>query len=159
MTLRNKLHWNLNRNRPTKLFIHENALENVACEMTAIFSRGLEWVKGIGFDRQQLSKLLSRVTAKPKLVLYIDSETLNIWWRHLLETFSALLALCAGTSAVTKNSPHKGQWRGAVMFSLICAWTNGWVNASDFRRHRGHYDVTLTNITMATYNVMRLFFI
>ena len=26
------------------------------------------------------------------------------------------------------NSPHKGQWRGALVFSLICAWINGWVN-------------------------------
>ena len=26
------------------------------------------------------------------------------------------------------NSPHKGQWRGALMFCLICAWINGWVN-------------------------------
>ena len=43
------------------------------------------------------------------------------------------------------NSPHKGQWRGALMFSLICAWINGWVNnheAGDLRRHRAHYDVT-----------------
>ena len=42
------------------------------------------------------------------------------------------------------NSPHKGQWRGALMFSLICAWLNGWVNnrnADVFRRHRAHYDV------------------
>ena len=34
------------------------------------------------------------------------------------------------------NSPHKGQWRGALMFSLICAWINGWVNnreAGDLR--------------------------
>ena len=23
------------------------------------------------------------------------------------------------------NSPQKGQWHGALMFSLICAWTNG----------------------------------
>ena len=29
------------------------------------------------------------------------------------------------------NSPHKGQWRGALMFSLICAWTNGWINHRD----------------------------
>ena len=44
------------------------------------------------------------------------------------------------------NSPHKGQWRGALMFSVICAWTNGWVNnqdADDLRRHRVHYDVTV----------------
>ena len=49
------------------------------------------------------------------------------------------------------NSPHKGQWRGALMFSLICAWTNGWVNnrhASDLKRHCNHYDVTAVTIKM-----------
>ena len=40
-TLRNKLQWNLNQN--TKLFIHENAFENVVCELAAILSRG-RWV-------------------------------------------------------------------------------------------------------------------
>ena len=62
------------------------------------------------------------------------------WWRHLMETFSALLAICAG------NSSHKGQWRGALMFSLICIRTNGRVNngeAGDLSRHSAHYDVTL----------------
>ena len=42
------------------------------------------------------------------------------------------------------NSPHKDQWRGALMFSLICVWINGWVNnrvAGDLRCHRAHYDV------------------
>ena len=40
------------------------------------------------------------------------------------------------------NFPHKGQWCGALMFSLICPWTNGWVNSrdtGDLRRHRAHY--------------------
>ena len=44
------------------------------------------------------------------------------------------------------NSSHKGQWRGALMFSLICVWINGWVNnrgAGDLRRYRAHYDVTV----------------
>ena len=44
------------------------------------------------------------------------------------------------------NSPHKGQWRGALMFSFICSWINGWVNngeAGDLRRHRANYDVIL----------------
>ena len=44
------------------------------------------------------------------------------------------------------DSPHKGQWRGASVFSLICARTNGWANigdAGDLRRHHTHYDVTV----------------
>ena len=43
------------------------------------------------------------------------------------------------------NSPHKGQWQGALMISLIYAWTNGWVinrDAGDLGRYRAHYDVT-----------------
>ena len=42
------------------------------------------------------------------------------------------------------NSPHKGQWRGALMFSLICAWINAWVNnreAGDLKRSPANYDV------------------
>ena len=73
------------------------------------------------------------------------------WWRHQTETFSALLALCTGNSPVPVNSPHKGQWRGALMFSLICAWINDWVSnreAGDLRRHRGHYDVNVMNYDM-----------
>ena len=43
---------------------------------------------------------------------------------------------------------HKGQWRRALMFSLICVWINGWVNnrkAGDLRRHCAHYDVIVMN--------------
>ena len=57
---------------------------------------------------------------------------------------SALLAICAGNSPVHGEFPYKGQWREALMFSLICARINGWVNdgeAGDLRRHRAHYDV------------------
>ena len=61
-----------------------------------------------------------------------------------METISALLAICAGNSPVSGNSTRKGQWRGALMFSLICVWINGWENnreAGDLRRYRAHYDV------------------
>ena len=37
-----------------------------------------------------------------------------------------IFRVCAGKSPVTVNSPHKGQWRGALVFSLICAQTYGW---------------------------------
>ena len=44
------------------------------------------------------------------------------------------------------NSPDKGQWCRALMFSLICTWINGWENnreASDLRRHHAHYDTVM----------------
>ena len=49
------------------------------------------------------------------------------------------------------NSSHKSQWRGALMFSFICAWINGWVNndeAGDLRRHSAHYDVTVLSMAL-----------
>ena len=56
------------------------------------------------------------------------------------------------------NSSHKGQWRGALMFPLICAWVHGWVNngeAGDLRRHCVHYDVTV--MVMSTFRTSLCF--
>ena len=69
-----------------------------------------------------------------------------IKWKH----FPRYWPFVRGIHRSPVNSPHKGQWRGALMFSLICVWINGWVNnreAGDLRRYRAHYDV----------NVMRAF--
>ena len=63
-----------------------------------------------------------------------------------MEPFSTLLAFVRGIHQSPVNSPHKGQWRGAVMFSLICAWINSWTNnhvAGYLRCHRAHYDVNV----------------
>ena len=54
------------------------------------------------------------------------------------------------------NSPHKSQWRGALMFSLICTRINGWVNngeASYLRRYRAHFDVTVMILIPLTVKV------
>ena len=48
------------------------------------------------------------------------------------------------TGPLCGNSPHKGPWRGALMYSLICVWINDWVNnreTGDLGRQRCHYDV------------------
>ena len=42
------------------------------------------------------------------------------------------------------DSLNKGRWLGALVFYLICTWTNGWANnrdSDDLKRHRTHYDV------------------
>ena len=44
------------------------------------------------------------------------------------------------------------------MFSLICTWTNGWVNnwdASDLRGHRPHHDVIVTLICFRNHSMRK----
>ena len=71
------------------------------------------------------------------------------WWRHQKwRHFLLYWPFLRGIHRSPVNSPHKGQWRGALMISLICAWINGWVNtceAGDLRCHRTHYDATVMN--------------
>ena len=65
-------------------------------------------------------------------------------WRHEMEKFPRYWPFVRGIHRSPVNSPHKGQWRGPLMFSLICVWINGWINnrkAGDLRRHPVHYDV------------------
>ena len=66
------------------------------------------------------------------------------WWGHQWKHFPRYWPFVRGIHRSTVNSPHKGQWRGALMFFFICVWINGWVNnreAGDLRRYRAHYDV------------------
>ena len=68
-----------------------------------------------------------------------------IKWKH----FPRHWTFVRGIHRSPGKSPHKGQWRGALMFSLTCDWTNGWVNnkeAGDLRRHRAQYGVTVMAI-------------
>ena len=77
------------------------------------------------------------------MVLYDDV----IKWKHFLRYWPFEW----GIHRSPVNSPHKIQWRGALMFSLICAWTSGWVNnreAGDWRRHRPHYDINVKSWNM-----------
>ena len=65
-----------------------------------------------------------------------------IRWKH----FPRYWPFVRGIHRSSVNSPHKGPWGGALIFSLICVWMNGWVNnreAGDLRRHRAHYDVSV----------------
>ena len=74
---------------------------------------------------------------------FIDGGSIHddvIKWKH----FPRYRPFVRGIHRSPVNSPHKGQWRGALMFTLNCAEINGWVNnreAGDLRRYRAHYDV------------------
>ena len=56
-----------------------------------------------------------------------------IKWKY----FPSSCPFVGGIHRSSVNSPHKGQWHGALMFSLICDWTSGRANhrdAGDLRR-------------------------
>ena len=67
-----------------------------------------------------------------------------------METFPRYWPFVWGIHRWPVNSSHKGQWRGALMFLLICAWINGWNEAGDWRRHRADYDVIVMAIGCLT---------
>ena len=81
------------------------------------------------------------------MIIYMAHAMLS-WWRHQMETFSALLALCAGNSPVTGEFPSQRPvtQNFDVLLFLSAPWINGWVNnreAGDLRRHRTRYDVIM----------------
>ena len=69
--------------------------------------------------------------------------TPNIWWRHQMETFSALLVICAGNSPVTGEFPTQRQVTRSFDVSFDLCLNIGWVNSRETggcRRHQVHYD-------------------
>ena len=83
----------------------------------------------------------------PELIMTQVCHDDVIKWKHFPRNWPFVRGIHV---PVPVNSPHKGQWRGALMLSLICVWINGWVNnreAGDLRRYRGHYDVIVMRCT------------
>ena len=79
-----------------------------------------------------------RLVGGHRRICYIHDDVIK--WKHFPRNWPFVREI--HRSPV--NFPHKGQWRGALMFSLIYAWINDWVNnreAGDLRRQHGHYDV------------------
>ena len=108
------------------------------------------------FHRQPCSR--SRIVTASQLRSFTYVFTRTPYWASSTARarLMALIAPCKVNNICMKislfawwhpvNSPHKVQWRGAIIFSLICVWINGWVNnreAGDLRRYRTHYDVTV----------------
>ena len=67
-----------------------------------------------------------------------------------METFSALLAFCAGNSPVTGEFPAQRPVTRSFDVSFICAWTNRWVHTRDVgdSRHHAHYDITVVKFEL-----------
>ena len=130
----NKLQWNLRRN--SFIFI----LENVVCEMASIWSRPQwvkQWVPGVHWEVWWAGICLDGNPWAIRCCILHDDV---IKWKRSPRNWPFV----RGIHRSPVNYPHKGQWRGALMFSLI--WLNGWVNndeTGDLRRYRAHSDVTV----------------
>ena len=86
-------------------------------------------------------------SAKWRPFLFLPKCDDVIKWKH----FPLYWPFVRGIHRWPVNSPRKCQWRGVLMFSLICTRINGWVNnreADDLRRHRAHYDVIVMCVEM-----------
>ena len=86
---------------------------------------------------------LAFCNGNPLVVFHTTSQHDDvIKWKH----FPRYWPFVRGIHRSPVNSPHKGQRRGALMFSLISAQINGWADnreAGDLRRIRLHYDDTV----------------
>ena len=127
-------------NQNTKRPIHENALENIVCEITTIFI-----IPGGGGGGLSSYILMISGPWCYNVIPIISCDLRDIHdgvvkWKH----FPRKWPIVRGIHWSPVNSWHKGQRWGALMFSLICLWINDTVNnrvAGDLRRYRAQYDV------------------
>ena len=99
--------------------------------------------RGFTWWRSKNVCLYGSVKTKTALIQYWISTWYANWHTMMTSSNGNIFRI---TAPLCGESPHKDQWRGAVMLSLICAWINRWVNnneAGDLRRHRAHYDITV----------------
>ena len=128
--------------------INEKMIESIMQSINQSINRDIHWFNylhhiGGHFD---LDKSWWHVFSLKKIITHNKPHIHHpchddvIKWKH----FPCYWPFVPGIHRSPVNSPHKGQWRGALVFSLICSRINCWVNhreAGDLRRHRAHYDV------------------
>ena len=120
------------------LFLEYEWLHYMNATSTEVWCQGSSWQYAITVMVMIYLNQWGNISLSPGLneILYDDVMK----WRH----FPRYWPFVRGIHRSPLNSPHKSQWRGALMFSLICAWINRWVNnseAGDLRRYCAHYDV------------------
>ena len=110
-------------------------------------------IKDINYIQQSSStKRGLTIFKNAELSILRDDTILHynvIKWKY----FPRYWPLVWGIHRSPLNSPHKGQWRRVLVFSLIFARINGLVNnrkAGDLRRHRSHYGIIVMTTIMTS---------
>ena len=105
---------------------------------------------GLYYDLLSISYLIQ--TQNLKFYRQISMHVDVIKWKH----FPHYWPFVWGIHWLPVNFLHKGQWRWALMFSLISTWTNVWVNnwdAGDLRHHHAHCDITVMGVV---YHIIKI---
>ena len=101
-------------------------------------------------DRRQLAVDIVLKDAHAARMFYgLGHHLIRLNHDDVIKHFPRYWSFVRGIHRSPVNSPPKGQWRGALMFSFVCAWINGWVNnreAGDLRHHPAHYDVSVMKL-------------
>ena len=93
------------------------------------------------------SELGSQLRSPIPVLTLLDNRLTHddvIKWKH----FPRYWPFARGIHRPPVNSTHKGQWCGALMFSLISAWMYGWVNnreVGNLRRYCTHFNAIAMN--------------
>ena len=95
----------LNCNRNSNIFIQENAFQNVAWKMLAILSRPQCVKCMLSLPVKKLGTLSHPHVSFLCRKVGFHCKTKATWWRHQMQTFSALLAICVRNSPVTGEFP------------------------------------------------------
>ena len=113
----------------------------IAMETIAIFysRKWCAWIlQELWYNYTKQSMTKQCMFCRIYLTLHIDV----IKWKH----FPRHRPFVRGIHRSRVDSPHRGQWRGALMFSLIRAWKSSWANnrdVNDLIHRRAHDDVAV----------------
>ena len=118
--------------------------------------------QSVGDDRFLLLTLFKNMYTSVDSHQYIPNiEPIHYpWWRYQMETFSALLAICAANSSVTGKFLAQGPVTRTFDVFFDCDWIDGWVNngeAGDWRRYRSDYDVIVMTVPSSLWDSIRDF--
>ena len=94
----------------------------IACHLVQYHAMACHFGKSNNLLVSDTSMTLARIShTSSRYATYFQLRNFTAWWRHQTETFPRFWPFVRWIHRSPVNSPHKGQWRGALMFSLICA--------------------------------------
>ena len=126
----NTVHFN---HRAAQTYVHRNHAQYTNI---AVYEHWYDFIVMLVTGVRQLSRMVTLLIKNHMMT----SSNGNI--------FCVTGHLCGEVPGSPLNSPHKGEWREALTFTLICVWINGWVNNGGWwfemlsRPLWGHYNAS-----------------